>query len=164
MGGSSYPPLRALSVGFQGALFTSRDTRMLPFIWAGPFTSTERDSLQGMSGSKLLGGLAGCTDERETHQNALPPYLPLPSTVRTSGPSPHPPSFLCPSEAQQAPGAWYRGHLIFSSLTSSSSLPAPRKPSAREDARFQENHAKGLLCLPPSNSFLSRPVCCPGLG
>lgn len=60
-------------MGFRGALFTSRDTCTLPFLWAGPFTSTERGSLQGMSGSKLLGGLAGCTDERETHQNAHPP-------------------------------------------------------------------------------------------
>lgn len=79
-------------------MFTSRDTCTLPFLWAGPFTSTERSSLQGMSGSKLLGGLAGCTDERETHQNAPPPPAAYCPYIRPQPPT----NFPCRPEAQQA--------------------------------------------------------------
>lgn len=78
-GGVLLPPIRAPS-GLSGALFTSRDTHTLLFIWAGPLTSTAKGFFQGMSGSKLLGGLAGSTDERETRQKAPP--LPLPSAGR----------------------------------------------------------------------------------
>lgn len=82
-----------------GALFTHRDTHTLPFIWAGPLTSTEKGFFQGMSGSKLLGGLAGCTDERETRQNASPrpPHSPHGAGLRPVNLRPQPlPSFLCP--------------------------------------------------------------------
>lgn len=146
-------------MGFRGALFTSRDTCTLPFLWAGPFTSTERSSLQGMSGSKLLGGLAGCTDERETHQNAPPPP---PPTVHTSGPSPQPtsPAALRPSRQMRPPpsfswprGAWYRGHLIFSPLSSSYSSPHPPQALCWRGCQVSGEPRQGSP-QPPSQQLL----------
>lgn len=119
MGGVLLPPIRAPS-GLSGALFTSRDTHTLLFIWAGPLTSTAKGFFQGMSGSKLLGGLAGSTDERETRQKA-PPFPSPP--LGDLNPLP-PPSFLSP---QRPPipclWAWHRGNLIPRTLSSSSPSP-----------------------------------------
>lgn len=63
----------------------------MPFIWAGPLTSTEKGFFLGMSGGKLLGKTIS-VDERET-QASFPASLPL--SPQASG---HPalPSLCCP--------------------------------------------------------------------
>lgn len=99
--GALLPLIRTPS-GLSGALFTSRGTYTLPFIWARPLTSTEKGFFffQGMSGSKLLDALSGHADERETRQNAPPPPPHSPSSLlanlRPQSPHHPPPSFLCP--------------------------------------------------------------------
>lgn len=148
--GALLPQIRAPS-GLSGALFTSRDTYTLPFIWAGPLTSTEKGLFffQGMSGSKLLDALSGRTDEKETRQNAppTPPHSPssLLANLRPQSPHHPPPSFLCP-QADKAPPApcrwaWHRGNSIFRLPPPSSPSPHSPNPHTLAGARFQGSRA-----------------------
>lgn len=63
VGGLVEPPCVGLETGRnkQGSPWSEcveGDTHALPFLWAGPLTSTEKGFFLGMSGGKLLGSLA----------------------------------------------------------------------------------------------------------
>lgn len=131
--GALLPLIRTPS-GLSGALFTSRGTYTLPFIWARPLTSTEKGFFffQGMSGSKLLDALSGHADERETRQNAPPPPAPFPllSTGQPQAPvSPPPPSQLpLPPGRQGTPPYPLAGGPGTGATQSSGSHPLPPTP------------------------------------
>lgn len=85
--------------GLSGALFTHRDTHTLPFIWAGPLTSTEKGFFQGcLAANCWVDWRAAQMKEKPARTFPPSPSLPL-SPFRALGrpqASAPLPSFLCP--------------------------------------------------------------------
>lgn len=86
--------------GFSGAFFTRRDTHTLPFIWAGPLTSTEKGFFQACLAANCW------VDWRAAQMKERPARMLPPLPAQGAGPCPvdlrpqPPPSFLCPQRPE----------------------------------------------------------------
>lgn len=90
--------------GLSGALFTHRDTHTLPFIWAGPLTSTEKGFFQGCLAANCWVDWRAAQMKEKPARTFPPSPLPLQGAGPTSGPSP-PAQLPLPPEAHWADAA-----------------------------------------------------------
>lgn len=101
-GGGRSCEMRAPSE-FSGALFTHRDTHTLPFIWAGPLTSTEKGFFQGCLAANCWVDWRAA-QMKEKPARTLPPlsvFSPLRALSRPQAPAP-PAQLPLPPEAPWA--------------------------------------------------------------